>query len=129
MSLNQPSFESLREFVEQEIKMSTSDHAQAFFKSEDKDKSREGVAGRGEFRVRQVAVGNSSSKQSDTASGGSSGVGSSAHPKREYKSGDKKPPVCFVRSTVADIISAIVKGLPSFRRKKNARLSFRLEDA
>ena len=128
MSLNQPSFESLREFVEQEIKMSTSDYAQAFFKSEDKDKSREGVAGRGEFRVRQVAVGNSSSKQSDTASGRSSGAGSSAHPKREYKSGDKKPPVCFVCSTVAGIISATVKGLPSFRQKKNARLSFRLED-
>ena len=84
MSLNQPSFESSREFVEQEIKMSTSDYAQAFFKSEDKDKSREGVAGRGEFRVRQVAVGNSSSKQSDTASGRSSGVGYSAHPKREF---------------------------------------------
>ena len=100
MSLNQPSFESLREFVEQEIKMSTSDYAQAFFKSEDKNKTREGVAGRGEFRVGQVAVGNSSSKQSDTASGRSSGVGSSAHPKREFKSGDKKPPVCFVCSRV-----------------------------
>ena len=128
MSLNQPSFESLRELVEQEIKMSTSDYAQAFFKSEDKNKSREGVAGRGEFRVRQVAVGNSSSKHSDTASGRSSGAGSSAHPKREFKSGDKKPSVCFVCSTVADIISATVKGLPCFRRKKNARLSFRLED-
>ena len=75
MSLNQPSFESLREFVEQEIKMSTSDYALAFFKSEGKDKSRDGVAGRGEFRVRQVAVGNSSCKQSDTASGRSSGLG------------------------------------------------------
>ena len=41
MSLNQPSFESLRKFVVHEINVTTSYYAQAFFKSEDKEKSRE----------------------------------------------------------------------------------------
>ena len=55
ISLNQLSFESLRKFVVHEINVTTSDYAQAFFKSEDKKKSREPQSGRSEFRVRQVA--------------------------------------------------------------------------
>ena len=55
-SLNQPSFESLRKFVVHEINVTTSDYAQAFFKSEDKAKSREPQGGRSEFCVRQVAL-------------------------------------------------------------------------
>ena len=38
ISLNQPSFESLRKFVVHEINVTTSDYAQAFFKSEDPEK-------------------------------------------------------------------------------------------
>ena len=56
ISLNQPSFELLRKFVVHEINVTTSDCAQAFFKSEDKKKSREPQSGRSEFRVRQVAL-------------------------------------------------------------------------
>ena len=56
ISLNQPSFESLRKFVGHEINVTTSDYAQAFFKSEDKEKSREPQSGRSEFRVHQVAL-------------------------------------------------------------------------
>ena len=51
-TLNQPSFESLRRFVVHEIKMTTSDYAQAFFKSDERDKSRDPMVSRGEFRVR-----------------------------------------------------------------------------
>ena len=44
LDLNQPSFEGfelLRKFVAHEIKLMTSDYAQALFKTEEKDKSRE----------------------------------------------------------------------------------------
>ena len=78
--------------------MFTSDYAQAFFEGVDKDKSRKGLAGRGKFRVRQVAVYNSSSKPKDTASSRTCAAGFSAHLKCEYKSSDKRPPVCFVCS-------------------------------
>ena len=43
ISLNQPSFESLRRFVVHEIKMTTADYAQACFKSDDRDKSWDSV--------------------------------------------------------------------------------------
>ena len=64
LDLNSPSFDSLRKFVVQEIKMSTSDYALTFFKSEDKEKSRETPAGRGEYRVHQMAVKGTNSAQS-----------------------------------------------------------------
>ena len=50
INLNQPSlerFESLRKFIVHEIDLMTSDYAQAFFKSEDKDKTRDLGNGRG----------------------------------------------------------------------------------
>ena len=50
------SFESLCKFVVHEINVITSDYVQAFFKSEDKEKSREPQSGRSEFCVRQVVV-------------------------------------------------------------------------
>ena len=56
MDLNQPSFEGfelLRKFVAHEIKLMTSDYAQALFKTEEKDKSRECKS---TVRVRQTAV-------------------------------------------------------------------------
>ena len=56
LDLNQPSFkgfELLRKFVAHEIKLMTSDYAQALFKTEEKDKSRECKS---TVRVRQTAV-------------------------------------------------------------------------
>ena len=75
VSLNQPSFQSLRDFVLLEIEMTTSDYALAFFKSEDKDKTKEQIIGRGEVRVRRAAVGSGSGGQkSGTAVCGSGAV-------------------------------------------------------
>ena len=56
LDLNQPSFESfelLHKFVAHEIKLMTSDYAQALFKTEEKDKSLECKS---TVRVRQTAV-------------------------------------------------------------------------
>ena len=55
LSLNNPGFESLRRFVVHELGVMTSDYAQTFFKSEDKEKTRETSEGRNLVRVRQVA--------------------------------------------------------------------------
>ena len=56
LNLSQPGFESLRRFIVHEIDMATSDYAQAFFKHEEKEGSREPSTGTRDFRVRQVAV-------------------------------------------------------------------------
>jgi len=45
LNLNQPSFESLRKFIVCKINTITSDYAQAFFKSDEKDNSRESSGG------------------------------------------------------------------------------------
>ena len=60
LNLSQPGFESLRRFIVHEIDMATSDYAQAFFKHEEKEGSREPSTGTRDFRVRQVAVKTSS---------------------------------------------------------------------
>ena len=39
ISLNQPGFESLREFVVHELNIMTSDYGKSFFKSDDKDRA------------------------------------------------------------------------------------------
>ena len=54
MNLNQPNFESfksLRKFVVHELHLMTSDYAQALFKSDDKERTREPGNGRGTVRV------------------------------------------------------------------------------
>ena len=54
MNLNQPnleSFESLRKFIVHELHFMTSDYAQALFKSDDKERTREPGNGRGTVRV------------------------------------------------------------------------------
>ena len=74
-----------------------------FFKPEDKEKSHESPAGRGEYRVRQVAVKGTNSAQSvnstdrscESTATGSAGEGF-ARNKRDTKFKDKRPPVCFV---------------------------------
>ena len=60
LNLSQPGFESLRRFIVHEIDMATSDYAQAFFKHEEKEGSREPSTGTRDLRVRQVAVETSS---------------------------------------------------------------------
>ena len=100
--MNQPSFQSLRDFVLLEIEMTTSDYALAFFKSEDKDKTKEQIVGRGEVRVRRAAVGlGSGGQESGTAVCGSGAVGgdggtcASTGQRREMRQHQKRPPVCF----------------------------------
>ena len=82
--------------------MTTSDYALAFFKSEDKDKTKEQIVGRGEVRVRRAAVGSGSDgQQSGTAgceSGAVSGDGGTCActgQRREIKQHQMRPPVCF----------------------------------
>ena len=55
--LNRPKFDTLRKFVAGELSVSTSDYAQTFFKSEEKDKCQKGGerGGSQQVRVRQVA--------------------------------------------------------------------------
>ena len=100
IGLNQPSFESLRKFVVHEINVTTSDYAQAFFKSEDKEKSREPQGGRSEFRVRQVALDSGVGAHTGSAdSAGSAAAGGRGAP-TDHNCGTKKangrPPICFV---------------------------------
>ena len=56
LDLNRPGFGSLRKFVVEELSIMTSDYAETFFESDDKEKSREPGVGRGSVRVRQVEV-------------------------------------------------------------------------
>ena len=84
--------------------MTTSDYAQAFFKSDERDKSRDPVASREEFRVRQVAVVPDSGSQSKSAAdfySGASGNGraqATSESKRETALPNKRPPIYFVCS-------------------------------
>ena len=100
ISLNQPSFESLRKFVVHEINVTTSDYAQAFFKSEDKEKSREPQSGRSEFRVRQVAldsvVGAHNGSAESPGSSAAGGRGAPTNHNRWTKKANGRPPICFV---------------------------------
>ena len=56
LDLKRPALESLRNFVAKELSIMTSDYAQTFFKSADKEKLRESGVGRGYVRVRNVAI-------------------------------------------------------------------------
>ena len=99
ISLNQPSFESLRIFVVHEINVTTSDYAQAFFKSEDKEKSREPQSGRSEFRVRQVALDSGLGAHNGNDSPGSAAAGGRGAPtdhNRGTKKANGRRPICFV---------------------------------
>ena len=56
LDLNRPGFESFHKFVVEELSIMTSGYAQTFFKSDDKEKSRDSGVGCGSVCVRQVAV-------------------------------------------------------------------------
>ena len=100
VSLNQPSFESLRKFMVHEINVTTSDYAQAFFKSEDKEKSREPQSGRSEFRVRQVAldsrVGARNGSAGSPGSAAAGGRGAPTDHNRWTMKANGRSPICFV---------------------------------
>ena len=90
-SLNQPGFESLREFVVYELHIMTSDYAQSFFKLDDKDKASGSGNGHMAFRVRQVAViGERPGARSVET------VGESSRSCNKTQHSTKPPPVCFV---------------------------------
>ena len=127
VSLNQPSFESLRDFVALEIEMTTSDYAQAFFKSDDKEKPREQSGGRGKFCVCQVTVNSGGGpRQSNATAGSASGTvatsGSKRFAGRRSKQPEKRPPICFTaHELIARTILWSVKCLNSFHPGKNDR--------
>ena len=83
-----------------EINVTTSDYAQAFFKSEDKEKSHEPQSGRSEFRVRQVAldsgVGAYNGSAESPVSAAAGGRGTPADHNRGTKKANGRPPICFV---------------------------------
>ena len=56
-NLSRPGFDSLRDFVGHEIKLVTSDYAQVFFKSDNKDKEEQSSFHSIGYRVHQVTVG------------------------------------------------------------------------
>ena len=69
LNMSEPEFESLREFVVHEIKMMTSECAQAFFKQDEKDGSRETSTGSKDYRVRQVVVGMENNSRGENSCG------------------------------------------------------------
>ena len=105
--LNRPKFDALRKFVAGELSVSTSDYAQTFFKSEEKDKCQKGRE-RGssqEVRVRQVAVNSDNGhpygghRQQRSNIARESGVARpEGYPHRRSlrKQPSKSPPLCFV---------------------------------
>ena len=91
INLNQPGFESLREFVVHELNLMTSDYAQSFFKSDDKDRASGPSNGHTALRVRQVAVigERPGARSAET-------VGESSRSCNKTQHSTKPPPVCFV---------------------------------
>ena len=80
--------------------MMTSDYAQAFFKLEDEEKSREPQSGRSEFRVRQVAldsgVGAHNGSAESPVSAAAGGRGAPTDHNRGTKKASGRPPICFL---------------------------------
>ena len=107
VDLNQPSFESLRSFVMHEIQVMTSDYAQAFFKSDEREVQRErSCTGSKTFRVRQVGVVEGIDSRSDQSE---SRVVPDAEKKKlsvtsersvVRRFNNKPPPICFFCSSV-----------------------------
>ena len=99
-----------------EINVTTSDYAQAFFKSDDKEKSREPQSGRSEFRVRQVALDLGVGAHNDSAeSSGSAAVGGRGA-FTDHNRGTKKLAgallfVLFVRGLTVDTILLSARSL------------------
>ena len=94
LSLNKPGFESLRRFVVHELVVMTSDYAQTFFKTEDKEKTRETSGGRNLVCVRQVAFESKETEALRTIKDGPVSRDETLRNQRSYNV--KSPPFCFV---------------------------------
>ena len=99
LDLNRPGFESLRDFVGNEIKTNASDCAQAFFKSE----SKEGQMSRSKnYQVRQVTFGTGVAKNWASVNPTNTTIASEKKTNASEKTSnykrfkDKLPPSCFV---------------------------------
>ena len=88
LDLNHPGFDSLREFISHELNVRSSDYAQTFFRSGEKDKPRDSGYGRASVRVRQVAVKSQDRPLKEPATKPGSGIVKSRRP--------KVPPLYFV---------------------------------
>ena len=99
LNLNSPGFDPLRDFVVHELNTMTLDYAQAFFKLDEKDGSRESTGGNA--RVRQVAYGRQNDSQAVTGRHSrffdmdKRESSSSSVPPGEHGCLKKPPPVCF----------------------------------
>ena len=93
LSLNKPGFESFRRFVVHELRVMTSDYAQTFFKSEDKEKTSETSGGRNLVRVRQVAFECNKTEALRTIKDGPVSRDGTLRNQRSYNA--KPPPFCF----------------------------------
>ena len=96
LDLNRPSFESLREFIQHELSVVSSDYARTFFRSDGKDKSRGIGDGRGSARVRQVAItAKGRSEKKVAVASGLSVEGKDTQCSRNSR-GNRTLPLCFV---------------------------------
>ena len=89
LDLNRPGFNSLRKFIVNELSIMTSEYAQTFFKSNDKEKSRDPVPG--SLRVRHLGV-ETVERSGDGERPDKQGNSS----KRWSKVSVKSPPNCFL---------------------------------
>ena len=102
LNMSRPGFDSLRHFVAHEIDMMTSEYAQAFFKSTDKEQAQSSSSKT--YRVRQTTVGPEKRTKSDSSSTSSNSVRPAKHENNaanfktsDYKHAKDKPTsMCFV---------------------------------
>ena len=122
-SLNQPGFESLREFVVYELNVMTSDYAQSFFKSDEKDRASEAGNEHIALRVRQAALNRKLSGARSVET-----VGESSRSCNKTDS-TKLPPVCFVcNDPCSKHFLPIVNCLKAKLLSKSAKLLLMLLD-
>ena len=94
--LNQPGFDALRGFVTRELSVLTSDYAQTFFATDDKEKSRDTNCGgrrNSQVRVRQVVL--SEAQQPVDAAKLHSNRSKTVFTKQNYSNTSLLPPICF----------------------------------
>ena len=118
VNLNRPGFDSLRKFIVHELNVMSSDYAQTFFKSDDKEKLRDSSYGRGPVRVRQTIMKSNEETRakpfSSVKSGMNNHIGTRNNPKLK---GTKPPPLCFVCN---DLVSRHFLGeCPKFKDLSN----------
>ena len=93
--LNRPGFDALREFVKHELSVSTSDYAQTFFGSDDKEKSRDTASGgrrNNQVRVRQVFL----SEAQQHAGAAKTRPDQTKEDFKKTHANTSVPPICFV---------------------------------